>query len=551
MSKPQNLSAAVDPAATEATANSSLPGQFAQRLRKVEELRASGVDPYANDFVRDTPVVDFLRLYADASHTAETLHAADDANTAPQHALAGRVVAINSFGKAAFLRLVDGSDVDGRADAPAPTDASAEAGKLQIYVRRDRVPEADWAQFKQLDLGDFVGVHGVAMRTKTGEISVAAQRFRLLTKALRPLPEKWHGLADVQTRYRQRYLDLLVNPPVRRTFVARSRILSWLRQYFTDRGFLEVETPMLHGIAGGAAARPFKTHHNALNMEMYLRVAPELHLKRLVVGGLPKVFEINRNFRNEGVSTVHNPEFTMLEFYQAYATHVDLLDQVEEIVVGAGRAIAAGSAATQTQAEAPDEVLRVDWEGHSICLQRPFARMTMLEAIAHHGGPAAAASLDPAQAAAALRAAGQDPSGRQPGQLIVDLFEHFAEPKLVQPTFITEFPVAVSPLSRKQAGNPDFVDRFELYVAGRELANAFSELNDPVDQQARFTAQQDQRAAGDEEAHAVDGDFVRALEHGMPPTAGCGIGVDRLVMLLTGAASIRDVILFPVLRPER
>jgi lysyl-tRNA synthetase class 2 len=528
--------------------HSTLDTLFAQRLRKASELRDMGQDPYANDFARDTSVAAFIDTYA--GHPAEALQ-----EITAVHALAGRVVAINSFGKAAFIRLIDGSDTQAQADpsaaafaatpqppgtAHADVAADAEAGRLQLYIRRDHVPETDWKSFKKLDMGDIVGVTGTPMRTKTGELTVAAASFRILTKSLRPLPEKWHGLADVEIRYRQRYLDLIANPGVRKTFVARSRILSFLRKFFEARSFLEVETPMMHALAGGAAARPFKTHHNTLGLDLFLRVAPELHLKRLVVGGIDRVFEINRNFRNEGISTMHNPEFTMLEYYQAYATYTDLMETTEELIVGAAAAVLPAA-----------DPFVVQWEAQAISLQRPFARLSMLEAIEKHGGPAAAAARDAEQAAQALRAVHIDPTGKSSGQLVMALFEHFAEPKLVAPTFIYDFPADVSPLSRKKTADPYFVDRFELYVAGRELANGFSELNDPVDQKERFEAQLLLRAAGDEEAHAMDEDYVCALEHGMPPTAGCGIGIDRLVMLLTESASIRDVILFPVLRPQR
>ena len=496
---------------------------FEQRERKAAELRELGHDPYANDFRVDTTVLQFVQRY----------HAADEAaltENAAQHALAGRVMAVNSFGKAAFIRLQDSTNID--------LDPSGEpVGRLQIYVRKDKVGEADWEVFKKLDMGDIVGVVGTPMRTKTGELSVLAQSFRILTKSLRPLPEKWHGLSNVETRYRQRYLDLIVNPEVRSVFRTRSRIIAWLRNYFNTRDYLEVETPMMHSIAGGAAARPFVTHHNSLGLDLYLRIAPELYLKRLVVGGFERVFEINRNFRNEGISTFHNPEFTMLEFYQAYATYIDLMDMGEEIISGAALAVLGKT--------------EVTWEDKTVSLARPFKRLTMLEAIEAHGGPSQADARDPARAAAALQAAGVKCEGQSPGQLVVSLFEHFAEPKLLNPTFVYDYPAEVSPLSRKKPDDPYFVDRFELFVAGRELGNAFSELNDPVDQQQRFEAQLAAKEAGDVEAHAMDEDYVRALEHGMPPTGGFGLGIDRLVMLLTNSASIRDVILFPQLRPER
>ena len=504
--------------------DTSLDTLFGQRRRKADELRALGVNPYANDFRRDTHVDAFLAAYADA----------DTATMGPAgrtHALAGRVVAINSFGKAAFLRMVDGS-------AATPAGEDGDAGKLQLYVRRDEIEPQAWEVFKKLDLGDFVGVCGTPMRTKTGELSLHVHTFRLLTKALRPLPEKWHGLADVEKRYRQRYLDLIANPQVRSTFLLRSRLVMWLRQFFVARGFIEVETPMMHSIAGGAAARPFTTHHNALGMDLFLRIAPELYLKRLMVGGFDRVFEINRNFRNEGISTVHNPEFTMLEFYQAYADYRDMMQVVEELICGA--------AAEVLGSEAPG----VQWGGAHISLRRPFAQLSMLEAIAAHGGPTPQQARDPQAAARILGGLHIQTANKSGGQLVLDLFEHFAEPNLMAPTFIYDFPADVSPLSRRKDGDAFFVDRFELFVGGRELANAFSELNDPVDQKQRFLAQLEDLTT-DEKPHAIDEDYLRALEHGMPPTAGCGVGIDRLIMLLTESASIRDVILFPVLRPEQ
>ncbi len=492
---------------------------FEQRRRKVEELRALGADPYANDFKVDTSVAAFM-----GEHAALT-----EANEAAKHAIAGRVMAVNSFGKAAFIRIQDDTHAQVGSDGTP-------VGRLQVYVRRDRIPEADWNVFKKLDMGDIVGVVGHPMRTKTQELSLLADNFRILTKSLRPLPEKWHGLSDVETRYRQRYLDLLVNPDVRSVFEKRSRIIAWLRNFLNTRNFCEVETPMMHVVAGGAAAKPFITHHNTLGLDLYLRIAPELYLKRLVVGGIERVFEINRNFRNEGISTFHNPEFTMLEFYQAYATYTDMMHITETMISQCAQEVMGSTTVT--------------WGGHEISLAPPFERLSMLDAIARHGGPAADVARDPAQARAILAQAHVKVDVQSSGQGVVALFEHFAEPKLVAPTFIYDFPADISPLSRKKSSDPYFVDRFELFVAGRELANAFSELNDPVDQQARFAAQLESKEAGDEEAHGMDEDYIRALEHGMPPTGGCGVGIDRLVMLLTGSASIRDVILFPQLRPE-
>lgn len=496
---------------------------FEQRLRKADELRDLGHPPYANDFSVDTAISAFIERYGEED-SAETL-----SGIAERHAVAGRVMAINKFGKAAFIRIQDASqDDDVRGES---------AGRLQIYVRKNDIGDEAFEVFKRLDLGDFVGVRGGPMRTKTGELTLHAQTFRILSKSLRPLPEKFHGLADTEIRYRQRYLDLITNPEARRRFKVRSQIISELRRFFVDRGFLEVETPMMHPIAGGASARPFVTHHNTLDRDLYLRIAPELYLKRLVVGGFERVFEINRNFRNEGVSTVHNPEFTMLEFYQAYSTYEDLMVLAEQLLSGVCSEVLGTTDITYGEL--------------AISFAAPFARMTMLDAIAAHGGPSPEQSRDLESAGTALQAIGIDASGLGTGERIAALFDHYAEPKLIQPTFITGFPAEISPLARRSDGDPGFVDRFELFIAGREIANAFSELNDPVDQRGRFEAQLEKRDAGDEEAHALDEDYVRALEHGMPPTGGFGLGIDRLVMLLSNAASIRDVILFPQLRSER
>ena len=494
---------------------------YQQRLDKASEMREEGVNPYANDFRVDTRAVEFFNTY-DAIESKEEVDAIETV-----HRMAGRVMAVNKFGKAAFIRVQDGT-ADSKRDNGEYTD------RYQVYVRKNSVDEASFQAFKRLDIGDFVGISGTPMRTKTGELTLNATEFRVLTKSLRPLPEKWHGLSDVETRYRQRYLDLVSNDEVRRVFRARSKIVAWLRNYFIDRDFLEVETPMMQGIAGGAAARPFVTHHNTLDVDLYLRIAPELYLKRLVVGGFDRVFEINRNFRNEGVSTFHNPEFTMLEFYQAYANYLDLMDIGEEILNGLARDIVGKE--------------EVEWGEHKVSLARPFKRMTMLEAIEAHGGPSQADAKDYEKSGKVLSELGYNVEGKDDGQRVVLLFEHFAESKLIDPTFIYDFPASVSPLSRLRDSDTWFVDRFELFVGGKELGNAFSELNDPLDQKQRFEDQLKAKEAGDEEAHGMDEDYVRALEHGMPPTGGFGLGIDRLVMLLTGAVSIRDVILFPQMR---
>jgi lysyl-tRNA synthetase class 2 len=484
--------------------------QIVVRRRKLTQLRERG-RPYPNDFRPD--------------HTAADVHAVFGARApealadAPAVRVAGRVMARRDFGKAGFLQLQDRS------------------GRIQVHARRDRLGEDAFAVYQALDLGDVVGVAGSPFRTRTNELTVEAAELRLLAKSLHPLPEKWHGLQDVEARYRQRYVDLMVNPDARRIFEVRARTIRWLRDFLTARGFLEVETPMMQPIAGGAAARPFRTHHNALDVDLYLRIAPELYLKRLVVGGYERVFELSRVFRNEGLSTEHNPEFTLLEFYQAYATYEDLMALTEEMLVGIVRDVTGGST--------------VQYRGQAVDVTPPWPRRTIVELVAAWGGVPADRVLEPATLERlAERVGGVEGAGTTPGEILYAVFERAVEPTLVQPTFVTQFPVEVSPLARRNDVDPRFVDRFELFVAGAEIANAFSELNDPEDQRARFEEQLRARAAGDEEAHAMDEDYVHALEYGLPPTAGEGIGIDRLVMLLTGATSIREVILFPQLRPE-
>jgi len=407
-------------------------------------------------------------------------------------------------------------------------------GRIQIYARADQLP--DFADLVDVDTGDFIGVTGTVFRTRTGEVTIAVQEWSFLAKRLRPLPEKWHGLKDVETRYRQRYVDLVVNPDPRRVFLLRSRVIKALRDFLDTRGFVEVETPMMQPIPGGATARPFVTHHNALDMDLYLRIAPELYLKRLVVGGLDRVYEINRNFRNEGVSTQHNPEFTMLEFYQAYADYHDLMTLTEEMF-----------------AEIADRLLgthQLQWSGETIDLSPPWTRLPFFEGISKAVGidvspDTPAATLAQAAATHGITAAGADAS-----KIWKDVFESLVEPTLIQPTFVTDFPVALSPLSKRKHDDPRLVDRFELSVGRRELANAYTELNDPEEQRQRFDEQEQERARGDDEAQWLDEDYIRALEYGMPPTAGEGVGIDRLVMLLADQPSIREVILFPHLRPE-
>ena len=487
--------------------------QIANRREKLATWRHAG-QAYPNDFRRDALAADLLAAHADTS--AETLEAQPVLVR-----LAGRIMTRRLMGKASFVHLQDSS------------------GRLQAYVQRDVIGQEPYAAFKQLDLGDIVGVTGTLFRTKTGELTVRAESVRLLTKALRPLPDKWHGLQDSERRHRQRYLDLIVNDEARRTFAIRSALVTGLREWFVGEGFLEVETPLMQPMPGGAVARPFVTHHNALDMTLYLRIAPELYLKRLVVGGFEKVFELGRNFRNEGLSTRHNPEFTMLEFYQAYADYRDLMDLTERLMRDLATRVLGTTALT--------------YQGQPIDFGQPFARYTLVEAITAYlprATPELLADLDAARALALeLGLVVKDDDGL--AQVQLELFEKVVEEQLIQPTFVTDFPVEVSPLARRRADNPALTERFELFIAGRELANGFSELNDPEDQAARFLEQAARKAAGDEEAMYFDADYVEALEYGLPPTAGEGIGVDRLAMLFADVTSIREVILFPHLRPER
>jgi lysyl-tRNA synthetase class 2 len=483
------------------------------RWQKLAKLKDSGHPLYPNDFRPTFTTADLVSKYGGSSD-AELTSQSDEIK------VAGRIMGIRKMGKASFFHIHD------------------RRGRIQVYARKDRLGDDAYASFQSMDVGDLVGVRGRLFRTKTKELTIEAEGIRLLAKCLRPLPEKWHGLADVEARYRQRYLDLMVNPNVRDVFEKRSRIIRLLRRFFEERDFLEVETPMMQAIPGGAAARPFITHHNTLDMELYLRVAPELFLKRLLVGGFERVFELNRNFRNEGISVRHNPEFTMLEFYEAYATFEDLMHLTEELVVMVAEEIV-GS-------------LQVPYAGHVIDLTVPWRRLTIKEAVVRHGG----ATQQEIETLEGLRAFAKRQSlhvdlNASFGNLLVEVFEHVAESRLIQPTFITGYPLEVSPLARKNDANPAMVDRFELYIAGRELANAFSELNDPADQRQRFLDQIEASKGGDDTANPMDDDYVRALEYGMPPAAGEGIGIDRLVMFFTNSPSIRDVILFPLLRPDR
>ncbi len=484
---------------------------LSKRREKWHALRERGVPLYPNDF-RPSHAIGELheRVRTDPGSVSEE---------GPRFAVAGRMMAVNHFGKAAFLRLRDRS------------------GQLQVYLKRDRVGEEAFALFKQLDIGDFLGATGPLFRTKTGEWTLLADTVRLLAKSLRPLPEKFHGLKDPEKRYRRRYLDLLMNPGVREIFLRRSAMIQEIRRFFLERGFLEVETPMMQPLPGGAEATPFRTHHQALGMDLYLRIAPELYLKRLVVGGLERVFEINRNFRNEGVSTQHNPEFTMLEFYQAYATYTDLMALTEELL--------AEVAARVTGATA------IPYQGETIELAPPWRRIGLFEALVAIGG-VDRALLDDREGLLAFAAARGVTVTKQQrrGKVITKLFDALVQPKLIQPTFVIGYPAEVSPLSRRSDDAPELTERFELFIGGREIANGFSELNDPLDQRARFEQQARDREAGETEAHPMDEDYLEALEYGMPPTAGEGIGIDRLAMLLTDAASIREVILFPHLKPR-
>ncbi|MGY1520127.1 lysine--tRNA ligase [Luteimonas sp. A482] len=487
---------------------------IAERRAKLATLRGQGV-AFPNDFRRHDYAQDLQHEYADAERwTGEALEA-----TGRRVALAGRMLAKRVMGKAAFAQIQDDS------------------GRIQLFLQSGTLGER-YDAFKTWDVGDIVAVEGALMRTKTGELSVKADTLRLLTKSLRPLPDKWHGLTDVEQRYRQRYVDLVVTPEAREVFVKRSRIIAAIRRWLDARRFLEVETPMMHYIAGGATARPFVTHHNALDLELYLRVAPELYLKRLVVGGFERVYEINRNFRNEGVSTRHNPEFTMLELYEAYVAYEEVMDLTEGLI----RDVAQETFGTTS----------MQWEGNTIDLGAPFRRWKLEEAVRELNPHISVADCRDREALARHCAALKVPvkPGYGWGKLLLEIFEKTVEDGLVQPTFITHYPVEVSPLARESDAEPGITDRFELFIGGKEIANGFSELNDPEDQAARFRAQVEAKAGGDDEAMHYDADYIRALEVGLPPTGGLGVGIDRLVMLLTDSASIRDVLLFPYMRPE-
>jgi len=485
---------------------------IAQRREKLALLREQG-QAYPNHFRRSDFAQDLHEQYASLSREALE-------QDPVSISLAGRMMFKRVMGKASFAQLQDMS------------------GAIQIFVQRDAIGESDYESFKHSDIGDIYGATGVLFQTKTGELTIKVKTLELLTKSLRPLPEKFHGLTDQEQKYRQRYIDLMMNEESRRVFKIRSETINFIRQYLTEAGFMEVETPMMHVIPGGAIARPFITHHNTLDMDLYLRVAPELFLKRLVVGGIEQVFEINRNFRNEGMSTRHNPEFTMLEFYQAYSDYVQLMDLTEDMLRQLVISVVG------------DPILQ--YQGESIDMQQPFQRMTIIESILKFNPQIDTDGLDKLDYCreVAKKQGITVESSWGTGKLHMEIFEETVEHQLMQPTFITGYPTEVSPLSRRNDNNPLITDRFELFIGGRELANGFSELNDPEDQAERFRKQVEEKEAGDNEAMHYDEDYIRALEYGLPPTAGEGLGIDRVVMLLSDSASIRDVILFPQMRPE-
>jgi lysyl-tRNA synthetase class 2 len=483
-----------------------------QRREKAASLEELGVNLYSNSFKPVDSIADLLPK-------GESLQAREAEPAGSSYSVAGRIITMRKFGKAAFCNIID------------------KTGSIQIYLKKDTLGDETFSAFKKWDVGDIVGISGTLFKTKVGELSLGAAKIKMISKSLRPLPEKWHGLTDVETRYRQRYVDLIVTPESRETFKKRVEIIRFIREYLEGRDFMEVETPMMQPVPGGATAKPFTTYHHALDMDLYLRIAPELYLKRLLVGGFERVFEINRNFRNEGLSTRHNPEFTMLEFYQAYATYEDMMDLTEEMISSVCQKVH-GS-------------MKISYQGTEVNLAPPWKRLTMDQALIEIAGIDRATLEDDEKIMALVKEKGiklEKKAG--PGKAKTELFELLVEEKLIDPTFITSYPTEISPLARRNDKNPAVTDRFELFITGRELANAFSELNDPRDQLQRFEKQIADRG-DDEEIHPeLDWDYIRALEYGMPSAAGEGIGIDRLVMLLTDAPSIRDVILFPHLKPE-
>jgi len=477
------------------------------RREKLAELRAKGIEPYGGRFIRTHQAGEILDNFTELEDQGVVV--------------AGRIMSRRGMGKASFAHIQDGSR------------------QIQVYMRLNDIGQEAYEFFGKLDIGDIIGVSGKVFKTRMGEITIAVEKFTLLSKSLRPLPEKWHGLKDVDLRYRQRYVDLIVNPNVKEVFEARSKIIRAIRYFMDRKGFLEVETPMMQTIAGGAEARPFITHHNALDINLYLRIAPELYLKRLLVGGFEKVYEINRNFRNEGISTKHNPEFTMLELYQAYADYHVMMDLAEELV--------------STVAAEVIGTTKIEYEDTVLDLSPGWTRIPMLDAVKLHSGLDFNMLKGDAEARNAAKQAqlGIELDGTDTWSSVLNkIFDEVVEPKLIQPTFIMDYPVEISPLAKRKAENPDLTDRFELFIYGREMANAFSELNDPIDQRGRFLKQVEKRKAGDDEAHMMDEDYINALEYGMPPAGGMGIGIDRLVMLLTSSSSIRDVLLFPLMKPR-
>jgi len=476
------------------------------RLQKLKDIEAMGINPFGGKY-------DFTNYARDINDNFDELES-------KQVKIAGRIMAIRGHGKAAFFDIQDNSD------------------KIQIYIKKDNVSEQTFQLYKLLDIGDIVGIEGKVFKSKRGEISVSLTDLTLLSKALKPLPEKWHGLKDVDIRYRQRYIDLISNPDVKETFLKRSKIISTMRRFLDERGFVEVETPILSPLAGGAAAKPFVTHHNALDIQLYLRIATELYLKRLVVGGFDKVYEIGKDFRNEGISIKHNPEFTMVELYQAYADYKDMMEIMENMIAYIAKEVLGTT--------------KIMYQGDEIDLTPPWRRMTMIEAVKEYTNVDFDTIKTDEEARKVAKRLHIEEVGEQDtiGKVLNLIFEEKVESKLVQPTFIYDYPIEISPLAKKKEENPMFTYRFEAFVTCRELGNAFSELNDPLDQKARFLQQLEEREAGDEEAHVFDEDYINALEHGMPPTGGLGIGIDRLVMLLTDSYSIRDVIFFPTMKPK-
>ncbi|MEE8329758.1 MAG: lysine--tRNA ligase [Thermodesulfovibrionia bacterium] len=485
-----------------------------ERIKKLRKLISAGIDPYGGPFTVKNRVNEILEEYGNVGR--EDLETKSEDCT-----IAGRIIAFRGFGKAAFVHIQDST------------------GKIQVYFKKDFIG-SDYETLKYIDIGDIVGLSGKLFRTKTNELTVQVKSFSLLCKSLRPLPEKWHGLKDIEIRYRQRYVDLIVNPHVREVFLKRSKLIKAVRSFFDSRGFMEVETPMMHQIPGGATARPFKTHHNALGIDLYLRIAPELYLKRLLVGGYERVYEINKNFRNEGISTKHNPEFTMLEFYIAYVDYRYLMDFTEKLIAHLCK---------ETIGD-----LRVPYGENAeeiIDFTPPWPRLSMRDAMEQHGvEPSVFKNTEKARDFAVKNNIGITNKVTH-GKILDEIFKEKVEPELIQPVFIVDYPVELSPLAKRKKDNPELVERFELFIGAREVANAFSELNDPADQKQRFLKQVEARDMGDEEANLMDEDFIRALEYGMPPSAGEGIGIDRLLMLFTNSLSIRDIILFPQLKPEK